>query len=130
MKGRKQAEAEAQDPELAILQLADFAEKITERDASCYLIVNKKQAKYPCMFGFVQLPDDFETTQKLFKKVEKKAAKLGYRQLIGPMNYDTWMSYRWALNDYDAHYFPDCDNPKYYVDYLTEKFTKIYNLDK
>lgn len=104
--------------ELGILELADYSEKISYKDSSCYLIVNKKLKEHQCMFGFVDLPEDFDTVKKMFDKVEQKAKKLGYAEIIGPMNYDTWMSYRWALNDYDVKYYPDCDNPKYYVDYI------------
>lgn len=104
--------------ELGILELADYSEKISYKDGSCYLIVNKKLKEHQCMFGFVDLPEDFDTVKKMFDKVEQKAKKLGYAEIVGPMNYDTWMSYRWALNDYDVKYYPDCDNPKYYVDYI------------
>ena len=104
--------------ELEILKLADYAEKIEYKEASCYLIINKKLKEHQCMFGFVNLPEDFATVRKLFNKVEQRAKELGYDEIIGPMNYDTWMSYRWALNDYGVRYFPDCENPRYYVDYI------------
>ena len=103
--------------ELEILKLADYAEEIKYKNAKCYLILNKKLKDYQCMFGFVDLPENFSEVKKLFEKVEQKARKLGYKKIIGPMNYDTWMSYRWALNDYNTKYYPDCNNPKYYVDY-------------
>ena len=104
--------------ELEILKLADHAEQIKYKNATCYLIVNKKLEEYQCMFGFVDLPKDYDVVRGLFEKVEQKARKLGYREIIGPMNYDTWMSYRWALNEYGVKYYPDCNNPRYYVDYI------------
>ncbi len=70
------------------------------------------------MFGFVNLPEDFETTKKLFEKVENKARKLGYSEIIGPLNHNTWMSYRWATDNYGWVLFPDCTNPPYYVDFI------------
>ncbi len=113
--------------ELGILELADYSEKISCKDGSCYLIINKKLKEHQCMFGFVDLPEDFDTVKKLFDKVEQKAKKLGHTEIIGPMNYDTWMSYRWALNDYDVKYYPDCNNPKYYVDYIKKLgYKKLY----
>lgn len=104
--------------ELEILKLADYAEQIKHKNATCYLIVNKKLEEHQCMFGFVDLPKDYDVVRGLFEKVEQKARKLGYRDIIGPMNYDTWMSYRWALNEYGVKYYPDCNNPRYYVDYI------------
>ncbi len=113
--------------ELEILKLADYSEKIEVGDASCYLIVNKKQTEHECMFGFAKLSTDFDETKKMFNKLEQKAKKLGYKEIIGPMNYDTWMSYRWALNEHDTKYYPDCDNPKYYVDYVEKLgYKKLY----
>ena len=49
--------------ELDILQLADYYEKITFRDAEAYLIINKKIEKYNCLFGFISFPNDFETAK-------------------------------------------------------------------
>ncbi len=116
------------DKELEILKLADYSEKIEVGDASCYLIVNKKQKEHECMFGFAKLSEDFEVTKKLFAKLENKAKKLGYKEIIGPMNYDTFMSYRWATNEFGARYYPDCDNPKYYVEFIKRLgYVELYN---
>lgn len=106
--------------ELAILQLADYKEFFEQGKSSCYLIVNKNIEEYPCMFGFAELSDDFEEVSELFRKVEARARELGYRHIIGPVNYTTWMSYRWAISEYDTHYYPDCENPPYYVDYIRD----------
>ena len=115
------------DKELEILKLADYSEQIKCGKASCYLIVNKKLREHQCMFGFIDLPEDYSVVSKMFDKLERRAKELGYKELIGPMNYDTWMSYRWALNDYDVKYYPDCKNPKYYVDYVKKLgYKKLY----
>lgn len=106
--------------ELKVLELADYCEKFVVEDALGYLIVNKNIEKYQCMFGFIKLPNNIETVKKLFNLIEKKAQELGFRNIIGPINYTTWMSYRWALNNYDLKLYPDCDNPKYYVDFIKE----------
>lgn len=104
--------------ELEILNLAEYKEYIEYMDCSCYLIVNKQMDEYKCMFGFVNLSNNFENTKELFNRVEKRAKELGYKNIIGPVNYTTWMSYRWATNNYDVKYFPDCDNQAYYIDYI------------
>lgn len=104
--------------ELAILKLADYSELFEEGAAKAYLIVNLKIADHPCLFGFIDLPEDFEVVRKLFERVEKRAREMGYRDIVGPINYCTWLSYRLALDRFDMKLFPDCNNPRYYVDYL------------
>lgn len=106
------------DKELEILKLADYYEEFKINDAHAYLIINKKIKEHPCMFGFVTLPNDFNTSQELFNKIEAKAKQLGYKDIIGPLNYTTWMSYRFATNNFDFKLYPDCTNPKYYVDFV------------
>ena len=106
------------DKELEILKLADYYEEFTEGEAKAYLIINKKIEEHPCMFGFVSLPEDYEVSEKLFKRMEAKAKEMGYKDIIGPLNYTTWMSYRFAVNNFDLKLYPDCTNPKYYVDYI------------
>ena len=96
--------------QLKILSSADYSERIEYRGSSCCLIVNNNLKEDKCMFGFVDLENDFEAAKGLFEKAERRAKELGFRRLFGPMNYNTWMSYRWALNDFDVKYFPDCDN--------------------
>lgn len=104
--------------ELEILKLADYSELIKEGDANAYLIINSKIIDHPCLFGFINLSKDFNTTKKLFDQIEKRAREIGYKEIIGPINYCTWFSYRLALDCYDIKLYPDCNNPRYYVDYL------------
>lgn len=106
--------------ELEILNLADYKEYMEYEDCSCYLIVNKQIKEYQCMFGFVNLSENFENVKGLFDKTERRAKELGYNHIIGPLNYTTWMSYRWAINNYNVKYYPDCNNEKYYTDYITK----------
>ena len=104
--------------QLKILESADYSERIENGRSSCYIIVNNKLAEDKCMFGFVELREDFDEARGLFEKAERRAMELGFSRLIGPMNYNTWMSYRWALNDFDVKYFPDCENKAYHVDFI------------
>lgn len=104
--------------ELAILDLADYYELIKYKNSSAYLIINKKIAEYQCMFGFAKMSNDFNEVQELYSRIESRAKELGYNELIGPLNYTTWMSYRWAINNFEKKYYPDCDNDKYYVDFI------------
>jgi hypothetical protein len=106
------------EKELDILQLADYSEQIAEGDASAYLIVNQNIPDYHCMFGFTNLPDNFEDVQKLFERIENRARSFGFKNIIGPLNCSTWMNYRWAIDGFDTKLTPDCDNPAYYVDFI------------
>ena len=108
------------EKELEILKLADYSEHFELNGASAYLIINKNIDDHPCMFGFVTLPEDFETAKELFTRIERKARKMGYKDIVGPLNYTTWMSYRWAISNYETKLTPDCDNPPYYVDFIKQ----------
>lgn len=108
------------EKELKILELADYSEQFIQGDSSAYLIINKNIADHPCMFGFTKLSKNKKEATQLFKKIEAKAKQLGYKDIVGPLNYTTWMSYRWALNNYDMKLIPDCDNPSYYIDYIKD----------
>ncbi len=106
--------------ELEILPAADYYERFAVGEAEGYLIVNKNMKEHQCMFGFVTLPEDLDTARELFSLMENKAKELGYADIVGPLNYTTWLSYRWAVNNYDMKLYPDCDNPPYYVDFIKE----------
>ncbi len=104
--------------ELEILKLADYYEKFEYKNASAYLIINNKIENHKCMFGFTEFPNDIEVARELFNRLEMRAREKGFNELVGPLNYCSWMSYRWAINNYDLKLFPDCNNPKYYVDII------------
>ena len=108
------------DRELEILKLADYYELVEYKDARAYLIINNKLKDYKCMFGFAEFPNDSKIAAELFHKLERIAKEKGFHNLIGPLNYCSWMTYRWAVNNYDMKLFPDCNNPKYYVDIIKE----------
>lgn len=102
------------DRQLEILALADEYEKVEYRGASAYLIINKKIEQYPCLFGFVQFPNDEEIAKNLFDQLQRRASQRGYTSIVGPVNYCTWMDYRWTIENFDLKLFPDCENPPYY----------------
>lgn len=104
--------------ELEILKLADYTELFEVGRSSVRLIINSKIKDHACLFGFLELAENFTDAKELFGQLEERARELGYKELIGPMNYCTWLSYRLALDRYDLRLYPDCNNPAYYVDYL------------
>lgn len=104
--------------ELDILALADYFEKFEKEGCEAYLIINKNMKDHQAMFGFVKLDNNIESAKAVFCAMEKKAKKLGFKDLIGPVNYNTWMSYRFAISNYELKLFPDCNNPAYYNDII------------
>lgn len=99
-----------------ILALADYSEKFSVNGCSAYLMINKKMQDHQCLFGFAELTDSVEDVRELFSQMEERAKSLGYHELVGPVNYCSWMSYRWAISRFDMKLFPDCTNPPHYVD--------------
>ncbi len=113
--------------ETEILALADCSEKFEVNGCSAYLIINKNIADHQCLFGFVELTESLEDVRALFAAMESRAAELGYHELVGPVNYCSWMNYRWAVSRYDMKLYPDCENPPYYVDYIKQLgYSELY----
>lgn len=106
------------DRELEILKYAHYYEKLTVGEDSLYMMVNDQIGKDECLFGFCRLGENPDRWQELFSLLEKKAVKKGCRIITGPVNYTSWMSYRWTISNFDLKLFPDCDNPPYYPDYI------------
>ncbi|MBR3680287.1 MAG: GNAT family N-acetyltransferase [Oscillospiraceae bacterium] len=104
--------------ELESLLLADYSERFEVNGSEAYLIINKKMTDHPCLFGFTKLQESWEDVAKLFQNIEHRAKEMGYQNIVGPVNYCSWMSYRWTISNYETKLFPDCENPPYYVDYI------------
>lgn len=100
--------------ELKILDLADYYEKFTVNGSQAYLIVNNKAEDHKCMFGFTELTGDISDAKLLFEKMEIRALELGFDSIVGPVNYCSWMSYRWTISGFDLKLYPDCTNPPSY----------------
>lgn len=113
--------------EYEILSLADHHERFTNGGSSAELIINNRMEDHPCLFGFVTLSDNAEEVRALFAAMEQRAKELGFHELAGPVNYCSWMSYRWAISRFDMHLFPDCDNPPFYPELLEQTgYRKLY----
>ncbi len=113
--------------ELEILKLADDYKLVEYKKAKAYLIVNRKMEDYQCMFGFVEFPNDIDQAKGLFDLLEEEAKKRGFNAIVGPINYSTWMSYRFAISNFEFKLFPDCDNPEYYPKMIEELGYKELN---
>ena len=113
--------------EREILALADYHERFAVNGCEAELIVNKHMADHRCLFGFVTLTDNGNDVAALFSAMEKKAAELGYHELVGPVNYCSWMNYRMAISRFDLHLYPDCTNPPYYPKLLEQNgYRQLY----
>ncbi len=102
------------EQELEILELADYSERFEAGGCSAYLIVNKKMQDCQCLFGFVTLTESLSDVCALFEAMENRAREMGYSTLTGPVNYCSWMSYRWTVSNFETKLYPDCTNPEYY----------------
>lgn len=106
------------EQELQILSLADYSERFTVNGCSAYLIINNKMQDHRCLFGFAELTENADDIRVLFSAMEERARALGHTELVGPVNYCSWMSYRWAISNFETKLFPDCTNPPYYVEQI------------
>lgn len=106
------------EKETEILKLSDYYEKFELNGSSAYLIINRNMTDHKCLFGYVKLENSEKDAKELFGRIEKRAKELGYNEIVGPVNYCSWMTYRWAISNFEAKLFPDCDNPPYYVDII------------
>ncbi len=104
--------------EREILALADYHETFRVNGCEAELIINRKMEDHPCLFGFVTLTEQAEDVKALFAAMEQRARELGFHALVGPVNYCSWMQYRWAISRFDLHLFPDCTNPPYYPELI------------
>jgi len=68
------------------------------------------------MLGFFEALDDAETVQRLFSEAIHRLKSAGAGRIIGPIDGDTWHSYRLNTGPFDAPPFlMEPYNPAYYV---------------
>lgn len=77
-------------------------EVISENDTNITLIDKGNDLYY---FGFVNKVLDCDL-EKVIKKLEQRKLK----KVIGPINGNTWYSYRFASDEFDFKLYPDCNN--------------------
>ncbi|MCD6468599.1 MAG: hypothetical protein J7L32_04760 [Thermoplasmata archaeon] len=75
----------------------------------------KNSSEKTILFGFIRFPKDIDIVRKLFQSVEEEAKKMKGTQIIGPLNYSTWFSYRWTTQNLDKNIkaWPEPKNPRY-----------------
>lgn len=81
---------------------------ISCNDSNVTIINNNNDTYY---FGFVNVShndDDLVMINKL-----KEEVKLLKTEIIGPMNGNTFYSYRFAIDEFDLKFYPDCTNDEY-----------------
>lgn len=86
--------------------------------ASVNLSLTYKDFAY---FGFFEAKD-FTAAETLLNEVKTWALKNNIKKIIGPINFNTWLPYRFRVNWDDPNYFSwEPQNPQGYPDFL-EKF--------
>lgn len=89
-------------------------------DNSIGVVMKNPALDHNCaLFGYIDFPDDIEIAGKLFFLIEEKAKKMGAEYLIGPINYATWMSYRWMTYGFNnPKVTPEINNYSYMPDII------------
>lgn len=69
-------------------------------------------------FGFFEAKS-FDVAQALIAEVRKWALEKNIKKIIGPINFNTWLPYRFRVNWDDSNYFAwEPQNPQTYPEYL------------
>lgn len=92
--------------------------KYVEYNEKSYAIVfinsNIKSKEKIAFFGFINFPNETDPAMWLFKKILNESKKLGATQIMGPLNYSTWFSYRWIMDGWnDIKVWPEPSNERY-----------------
>ena len=103
-----------------ILDLCDFYKEYVYKDASVVLMTNKNQLEYQHLFSFLNLSKDNEVNKKLFYQMEQDAKSLGFKNIVGPINYSTWFDYRLPIDNFDKTFIPDIKGTEQEVTFLKE----------
>ena len=101
-----------------ILDLCDFYKEYLYEDASVALMVNNNQKEYKCLFGFLNLSETLENNIEVFKQLECDATNLGFKNVVGPVNYSSWFDYRLPIDNFDKTLIPDIKGNKKDIDTL------------
>ena len=97
---------------LKLGQLNDSNFKVFNHNGSSITLIDKKEIYY---FGYVNIPDTNDG-DILLKQIDKYVKENNIKDLLGPINNNTWYSYRFALDNYDWHLYPDCSGNKEILD--------------
>ena len=103
-----------------ILDLCDFYKEYVYKDASVVLMTNKNQLEYQHLFSFLNLSKDTQTNKALFDQMEQDAKSLGFKNIVGPINYSTWFDYRLPIDNFDKTFIPDIKGTEQEVTFLKE----------
>ncbi|MCX8131514.1 MAG: GNAT family N-acetyltransferase [Clostridia bacterium] len=65
-------------------------------------------------FGYISFPDDVHIADRLFTAIEQWAKEKKALKIVGPVNYATWVNYRWMTEGWEhPPVAPETDNPQY-----------------
>lgn len=116
--------------EASILKIIDTWKYVEYNDdASSVLFINPDiiEPKKVAFFGFTRFPNETEPALWLFKRILEEAKNLDVEQIIGPLNYSTWFSYRWAISGWDnVKAWPEPTNERYMPEFVKKIGFKEY----
>ena len=90
------------DIELKLNILDDVKFKVISYNGSSVTLIKKQECYY---FGFVH-----NINKEIFPFIDEYAKSNNIKRLLGPINNNTWYSYRFSLDNFDFNLYPDCNN--------------------
>jgi len=94
--------------EAAVLGLAAEWQACQSKDgAACAVLMrNPELPAGTVLFGFFDHPEGEEGALELMSALCQRAREMGGTTLLGPLNYYTWLSYRWVIEGFDDPHVP------------------------
>lgn len=94
--------------EATVLKLAPQWEACQSQDgaASAVVMRNPDLEEGTVLFGFFDHPDGKEGAEEMLAAMCQRARDLGGTRLLGPLNFYTWLSYRWVVDGFDDPHVP------------------------
>ncbi len=78
-------------------------------------------------FGFIDFVDDINLAKQLFERIEKKCKEWNIKHIIGPVNYNIWLGYRWMIEGWDKKkIYSEPENPRYMPEIIKKLGFEIY----
>lgn len=98
-------------------------------EPTCRLVglIHPDYGENKAYFGFWETVLDFELNQDIFAQMEMWAISHGCTEIVGPIQFSTFYTYRLLLNTEGVNPFPrEPFNPPYYCDLLKELGYSLY----